>query len=143
MATSIEERLSKVEGIVSEHDRIFDMIHAEIRDVKVFVDNRIQDFRDEVNRRFDEVKEETNRRFDEAKDATNRRFDETNGRIDETNRKIDTLEGSIAETNRRIAGMVSRLTNRMDSTLKLMVGIQIPTWVMIITMWVTIIMRIG
>ena len=94
--------------------------------------NRIQDFREEVNRRFDE-----------AKDATNRRFDETNGRIGETNGGIDTLEGIIAETNRRIAEMDSRLTNRMDSTLKLMVAIQIPTWVMLITMWVTIIMRIG
>ncbi|MBA7531683.1 hypothetical protein ES705_23898 [subsurface metagenome] len=31
MAVSIEERVSKVEGTVSEHDRIFDMIHGEIR----------------------------------------------------------------------------------------------------------------
>jgi len=139
MATSIEERVSKVEGIVSGHDRIFDMIHEEIRDLKISVDNRIGDFRDEVNIRFDEV----NRRFDEAKAGTSRMFDETNQRIGATNGRIDTLEGGIDETNRRIAEMDSRLTNRMDSTLKLMVAIQIPTWVMIITMWVTIFMRIG
>ncbi|MCW3129293.1 MAG: hypothetical protein N2V75_04235 [Methanophagales archaeon] len=138
MAISIEERLSKVEGTVSEHDRIFDMIHAEIRDVKVSVDNRIDDFREDMNRRFDDAKEETNRGFGDM----NKRFDEMNKRFDETNKRIDSLDGSIDETNKRIAEMDSRLTSRMDSTLKWIVAIQIPTWMMIITMWVTIILRI-
>ncbi|MGB2842683.1 MAG: hypothetical protein WBC40_09460 [Halobacteriota archaeon] len=132
MAVSIEERVSKVEGTVSEHDRIFDMIHGEIRDVKVSVDNRIDDFREDMNIRFDEAKEETNRRFDE----TNRRIDKLDGRIDK-------LDGRMDETNKRIAEMDFRLTSRMDSTLKWIVAIQIPTWMMIITMWVTLILRIG
>jgi len=47
MVASIEERISKVEGIVNEHNHIFDMIRGEIRDVKVSMDNRIDDFREE------------------------------------------------------------------------------------------------
>jgi len=154
MAVSIEERVSKTEGIVSEHARIFDMIHDEISDVKHAVDNRINDLREDMNRRLDEAKEETsgrfdemNRRFDEAKEETNRRFDEakeeTNRRFDETNRRIARLESRVDEMNKRIAEMDSRLTGRMDSIMKWIVAIQIPTWVMIITMWVTIILRIG
>lgn len=138
MAASIEERMSKVEGIVSEHDRIFDMIHEGIIDVKVSMDNRIDDFREETNRRFDEAREEMNRRFDE----TNKRLDMLDGRIDKLDGRIDKLDGGIAETNKRITEMDTRLTGRMDSTLKWIVAIQIPTWVMIITMWVTIILRL-
>ena len=125
MAVSIEERVSKTEGIVSEHARIFDMIHGEISDVKHAVDNRINDLREDMNRRLDEAREETNRRFDE------------------TNRRIARLESRVDEMNKRIAEMDSRLTGRMDSIMKWIVAIQIPTWVMIITMWVTIILRIG
>ena len=143
MAVSIEERVSKTEGIVSEHARIFDMIHDEISDVKHAVDNRINDLREDMNRRLDEAKEETSGRFDEM----NRRFDEakeeTNRRFDETNRRIARLESRVDEMNKRIAEMDSRLTGRMDSIMKWIVAIQIPTWVMIITMWVTIILRIG
>jgi len=143
MAVSIEERVSKTEGIVSEHARIFDMIHGEISDVKHAVDNRINDLREDMNRRLDEAKEETSGRFDEM----NRRFDEareeTNRRFDETNRRIARLESRVDEMNKRIAEMDSRLTGRMDSIMKWIVAIQIPTWVMIITMWVTIILRIG
>ena len=125
MAVSIEERVSKIEGTVSEHARIFDMIHGEISDVKHAVDNRINDLREDMNRRLDEAREETNRRFDE------------------TNRRIARLESRVDEMNKRIAEMDSRLTGRMDSIMKWIVAIQIPTWVMIITMWVTIILRIG
>lgn len=143
MAISIEERVSKIEGTVSEHDRIFDMIHGEISDVKHAVDNRINDLREDMNRRLDEAEEETSGRFDEM----NRRFDEaeeeTNRRFDETNRRIARLESRVDEMNKRIAEMDSRLTGRMDSIMKWIVAIQIPTWVMIITMWVTIILRIG
>jgi len=125
MAISIEERVSKIEGTVSEHDRIFDMIHGEISDVKHTVDNRINDLREDMNRRLDEAREETS------------------GRFGETNRRIARLESRIDEMNKRIAEMDSRLTSRMDSIMKWIVAIQIPTWVMIITMWVTIILRIG
>ncbi|MBA7533298.1 hypothetical protein ES705_25533 [subsurface metagenome] len=123
MAASIEERLSKVEGVVSEHDRIFDMIHEEIRDVKVSLDNRIDDFREEINRRFDEAREQTNRRFDEM----DKRIDGLGGRIDRLDGRIDRLDGRIDETNKKL-----------DSNFKWLVAIQITTLVAIIGMGVSI-----
>jgi chromosome segregation ATPase len=116
MVASMEERLSKVEGVVSEHDRIFDMIHGEIRDVRVAMDNRIDDFREEINRRFDEAREQTNRRFDEM----DKRIDKLDGRIDK-------LDGRIDETNKKL-----------DSNFKWLVAIQITTLIAIIGMGVSI-----
>jgi vacuolar-type H+-ATPase subunit H len=127
MVASIEERLSKVEGVVSEHDRIFDMIHGEIRDVKVSLDNRIDDFREEINRRFDEAREQTNRRFDEAREETNRRFDEIDKRMDKLDGRIDKVDGRIDETNKKL-----------DSNFKWLVAIQVTTLIAIIGMGVSI-----
>ena len=127
MVASIEERLSKVEGVISEHDRIFDMIHGEIRDVKVSMDNRIDDFREETNRRFDEAREETNRRFDEI----DKRMDKLDGRIDRLDGRIDKLEGRIDETNKKL-----------DSNFKWLVAIQVTTLVAIIGMGISVTLAI-
>ena len=37
------ERISTLEGRVSEHDRIFDMIREEIRGLREYIDGRIDD----------------------------------------------------------------------------------------------------
>lgn len=130
MAASIEERLSKVEGVVSEHDRIFDMIHGEIRDVKVSLDNRIDDFREEINRRFDEAREQTNRRFDEM----DRRIEGLGGRIEGLDKRIDRLDGRID----RLDGRIDETNKKLDLNFKWLVAIQITTLVAIIGMGVSI-----
>ena len=67
------ERISTLEGRVSEHDRIFDMIREEIRGLREYIDGRIDD---------------TNARIDDL------RLD-MNGRIDDTNKKIDDLKSDM------------------------------------------------
>ena len=44
------ERISTLEGRVSEHDRIFDMIREEIRGLREYIDGRI----DDTNTRIDD-----------------------------------------------------------------------------------------
>jgi len=106
----VAERISLLEGKVSEFDNLFNMIFEEIRDTKALIDKRI----DETNKRIEELKSDTNKRIDD----TNKRIDDTNRRIDDTNKKIDDL-------------------------FKWMIGIQVATLITIITMWVTIILKLS
>ena len=99
----VAERISLLEGKVSEFDNLFNMIFEEIRDTKALIDKRI---------------DETNKRIEELKSDTNKRIDDTNRRIDDTNKKIDDL-------------------------FKWMIGIQVATLITIITMWVTIILKLS
>jgi len=112
------ERISALEGRVSEHDRIFDMIREEIRGLREYIDGRI----DDTNTRIDDLRLDMNGRID----GINKRIDETNKRIDETNKRID-------ETNRKIEEMDIRLNRRIDSNFKWMLGIQIAMWITIIS----------
>jgi len=111
------ERISVIEGKVSEHDRIFDMIREEIRGLREYIDGRIDD---------------TNTRIDDLKLNMNKRIDETNRRIDETNKRI---EGMDTRLNGKMEEMDIRLNRRIDSNFKWMLGVQI-------TMWITIIVAI-
>ena len=112
------ERISTLEGKVSEHDRIFDMIREEIRGLREYIDRRI----DDTNTRIDDLRLDMNGRID----GINKRIDETNRRIDETNKRID-------DTNRKIEEMDIRLNRRIDSNFKWMLGIQIAMWITIIS----------
>jgi len=122
------ERISVLEGKVSEHDRIFDMIREEIRGLREYINGRIDD---------------TNTRIDDLKLNMNKRIDETNKGIDETNRRIEgmdtRLNGKMEEMDKRLTGKIEemdiRLNRRIDSNFKWMLGVQI-------TMWITIIVAI-
>ena len=98
------ERISTLEGRVSEHDRIFDMIREEIRGLRECIDGRIDD---------------TNTRIDDLRLDMNGRIDGINKRIDDTNRKIEEMD--------------IRLNRRIDSNFKWMLGIQIAMWITIIS----------
>jgi len=54
------ERISTLEGRVSEYDRIFDMIRKEIRGLREYIDGRI----DDTNTRIDDLKSDMNGRID-------------------------------------------------------------------------------
>ncbi|MFQ6057218.1 MAG: coiled-coil domain-containing protein [Methanosarcinales archaeon] len=124
----VAERISLLEGKVSEFDNLFNMIFEEIRDTKALIDKRI----DETNRRINELKSDTNKRIDE----TNKRIDETNKRIDETNRRIEELR---SDTNKRI----DETNKKIDDLFKWMIGFQAATLITIITMWVTLTLKLS
>ncbi len=122
---SMEEvagRISTLEGKVSEHDRIFDMIREEIRGLREYIDGRISD----TNARIDDL----NVRLGDFKLDMDKKIDATNARIDETNKRI---EGMDMRLNGRIEEMDKRLSGKMDSNFKWMLGIQIAMWITIIS----------
>ena len=132
----IIERISTLEGRVSEHDRIFDMIREEIRGLREYIDGRI----DDTNARIDDLRldmngriDDTNKKIDDLKSDMNGRIDGINKRIDETNRRIDETNKRIDDTNRKIEEMDIRLNRRIDSNFKWMLGIQIAMWITIIS----------
>jgi len=108
----ITGRISTLEGKVSEHDRIFDMIREEIRGLRGCIDGRTSD----TNARIDDL----NVRLGDFKLDMCKKIDVTNARIDD-------------DTNKRIEGMDIRLNGRMDSNFKWMLGIQIAMWITIIS----------
>jgi tetrahydromethanopterin S-methyltransferase subunit G len=57
--------------------RELDLIHNEIREIKIELANVDKRF-DDVNKRFDDV----NKRFDSMNESVNKRFDDVNKRID-------------------------------------------------------------
>ena len=101
-------RISTLEGKISEHDRIFDMIREEIRGLRGYIDGRISD--------------------------TNARIDETNKRIEGMDMR---LNGRMEEMDKRLSGKMEemdiRLNGKMDSNFKWMLGIQIAMWITIIS----------
>ncbi|MFQ6071526.1 MAG: coiled-coil domain-containing protein [Methanosarcinales archaeon] len=117
----VAERISLLEGKVSEFDNLFNMIFEEIRDTKALIDKRI----DETNQKIEELKNDINKRIEELKSDTNKRIDEINKRIDETNKRID-------ENNKKI-----------DDLFKWMIGFQATTLITIIIMWVTITLKLS
>ena len=148
------ERISTLEGRVSEHDRIFDMIREEIRGLREYIDGRIDDTNtriddlrldmngriDDTNKKIDDLKsdmngriDDTNTRIDDLRLDMNGRIDGINKRIDETNRRIDETNKRIDDTNRKIEEMDIRLNRRIDSNFKWMLGIQIAMWITIIS----------
>ncbi len=112
------ERISTLEGRVSEHDRIFDMIREEIRGLREYIDGRI----DDTNARIDDLRLDMNGRIDD----TNKKIDDLksdmNGRIDDTNKKIDDLKsdmnGRIDDTNTRIDDLRLDMNGRIDGINK-------------------------
>jgi len=104
--------ISTLEGKVSEHDRIFDMIREEIRGLRGYIDGRISD----TNARIEDL----NVRLGDFKLDMCKKINVTNARIDD-------------DTNERIEGMDIRLNGKMDSNFKWMLGIQIAMWITIIS----------
>ncbi|MCD6456974.1 MAG: hypothetical protein J7K81_09350 [Methanophagales archaeon] len=96
-------RISVLEGKVSEHDRIFDMINTRLG---------------EMNKRIDG----TNERIDSLRLSVDKKIDDVNKRI----------EGMDTRINSRIEGMDIRLNGRIDSNFKWMLGVQITMWITII-----------
>ena len=125
---SIEERVSLLEGTITNQDRIFDMLREGQQNLMV----GIVRLRDDIDKRFGEV----DKRFGEVDariNETNERIAAmelgVNDRINETNERIAAMELGV---NERIAGMGAQLNTKIDSNLKWMIGIQIAMWVTII-----------
>ncbi|MEA1864416.1 MAG: hypothetical protein U9N46_04360 [Euryarchaeota archaeon] len=100
---SIEERVSLLEGTITNQDRVFDMLREGQQNLMV----GIVRLRDDMDKRFGEV----------------------DTRISETNERITAMELGV---NGRIADMGVRLNTKIDSNLKWMLGVQIVMWVTII-----------
>jgi len=63
-------RISTLEGKISEHDRIFDMIREEIRGLREYIDGRISDTNariDETNKRIEGMDIRLNGRMEEMR----------------------------------------------------------------------------
>ena len=107
---SIEERVSVLEGTITNQDRIFDML----REGQQNLIDSIVGLRAETRMGLRELHDDMDKRFGEV----GKRFGEVDARIN--------------ETNERIAVMDLRLTAKIDSNLKWILGVQIAMWVTII-----------
>ena len=154
---SIEERVSVLEGTITNQDRIFDMLRegqqnliASIVGLRAETRTGLRELHDDMDKRFGEVDKrfgEVDKRFGEV----DKRFGEVDARISETNERITAMElgvnghiadmelgvnGRIADmelgVNGRIADMGVRLNTKIDSNLKWILGVQIAMWVTII-----------
>ena len=118
---SIEERVSLLEGTITNQDRIYDMLREGQQNHMI----GIVRLRDDMDKRFGEVDariSETNERIAAMELGVNER-------INENSERIAAMELGV---NERIAGMGAQLNTKIDSNLKWMIGIQIAMWVTII-----------
>ena len=104
---SIEDRVSVLEGTITNQNRIFDMLRE-----------GQQNLRDDIAG----LRTETHTSLGEMRDDMDRRFGEVDARIADMDVRI----------NERIADMGVRLNTKIDSNLKWMLGVQIAMWVTII-----------
>ncbi len=108
-------RISTLEGKVSEHDRIFDMINTGLG---------------EMNKRIDG----TNERIDSLRLSVDKKIDDTNKKIEGMDTRINgRIEGMDIRLNGRMEEMDTRINGRIDSNFKWMLGIQIAMWITIIS----------
>ncbi|KAF5410792.1 MAG: hypothetical protein C5S47_05865 [Candidatus Methanogasteraceae archaeon] len=136
---SIEERVSLLEGTVTNQDRIFDMLSEGQQNLR----GDITGLRAETRTGLRELRDDMDKRFDEM----DKRFGEMDARISETNERITAMEHGVNEritamehgVNERIVDMGARVTDmdvrlntKIDSNLKWILGVQIAMWVTII-----------
>ena len=151
---SIEERVSVLEGTITNQNRIFDMLRegqqnlrGDIAGLRAETHTSLGELRDDMDKRFGEVDarivdmdvrineriNETNERIVTMELGVNERIADMdvriNERINETNERIATMELGV---NERIADMDVRLRTKIDSNLKWVLGVQIAMWVTII-----------
>jgi len=114
---SIEERVSALEGMIANQNRIFDMLHEGQQNLRA----DIAELRTETNMRIAEMREDMDKRFAEMREDMDKRFGDIDKRFGEMNERITRLGTRIDMTN-----------TKMDSTFKWLLGVQIAMWVTII-----------
>ena len=115
---TIEERVSLLEGKVTNQDRIFDMLSEGKQDIRGDITG---------------LRTETRTGLRELRDDMDTRFGEVDARIAAmglgVNKCVTVPELRVNEC---IAAMETHLIAKLDSSLKWMVGVQIAMWVTII-----------
>jgi hypothetical protein len=105
---SIEERVSSIEGTITNQNRIFDMLHEGQQNLRADIAGLRAEMRDDMDKRFGDM----DKRFGEVRDDMDKRFDAADARNAATNVQLNT---------------------KIDSNLKWILGVQIVMWVTIIT----------
>ena len=116
---SIEERVSSIEGTITNQNRIFDMLHEGQQNLRADIAGLRAEMRDDMDKRFGDL----DKRFDEVRDDMDKRFGEVR---DDMDKRFDAADARNAATN-------VQLNTKIDSNLKWILGVQILMWVTIIT----------
>jgi DNA anti-recombination protein RmuC len=158
---SIEERVSVIEGTITNQNRIFDMLHEGQKNLRADIaglraemhgdmdkrfgevhddmDKRFGEVRDDMDKRFGEVHDDMDKRFGEVRDDMDKRFGEVgkqfgemNTRFGEVGKQFGEMNTRFGEMDARIAARDVRLNTKIDSNLKWILGVQIAMWLTII-----------
>ena len=140
---SIEERVSVIEGTITNQNRIFDMLHEGQKNLRADIAGLRAEMHGDMDKRFGEVHDDMDKRFGEVHDDMDKQFGGMNTRFGEVRDDMDKRFGEVGkqfgemntrfgEMDARIAARDVRLNTKIDSNLKWILGVQIAMWLTII-----------
>jgi len=133
---SIEERVSVIEGTITNQNRIFDMLHEGQKNLRADIAGLRAEMHDDMDKRFGGVRDDMDKRFGEVHDDMDKRFGEVGKQFGEVRDDMDKRFGEMntrfGEVDARIAARDVRLNTKIDSNLKWILGVQIAMWVTLI-----------
>ena len=118
---SIEERVSVIEGTITNQNRIFDMLHEGQKNLRADIAGLRAEMHGDMDKRFGEVH-----------DDMDKRFGEMNTRFGEVGKQFGEMNTRFGEMDARIAARDVRLNTKIDSNLIWILGVQIAMWLTII-----------